>query len=108
IPLVNVSETSGDFLLVTVPETNQHEKHKAGNRKNGQRKQDSADRSCHGTNLNRNRSTAIVVMFCVDCAVGSGTYCLRAACLMSQRPNHPLTAGPNGPCWPFPVPAYLT
>jgi hypothetical protein len=35
---------------VAVPKTNQHEKHKAGKRKDGQRKQDSANRSCHCTN----------------------------------------------------------
>src|SRR5215831_21222439 len=33
-------------LFVRVPETNQHEKHKAGNRKEGQRKQNTANHWC--------------------------------------------------------------
>ena len=43
------------FLLVTVPETNQYEKHKAGNRKDGQRKQDTANHSCHCATLTNQR-----------------------------------------------------
>jgi hypothetical protein len=50
IPFVNPSETSCDFLLVTVPKTNQHKKDKAATRKAGEDKQDSANRSCHFTN----------------------------------------------------------
>jgi hypothetical protein len=48
IPLVNPAETQCyGFPFVTIPETNQHEKHKAGNRKGDQRKQDTANHSCH-------------------------------------------------------------
>ena len=82
----NPAETSCDFLLVTVQKTNQHEKQKSGNRKTGQRKQDSANRSCHCSNPDRNRSTATVVMYCVDCAVGGrNTYCPSAPGPTSQR-----------------------
>jgi len=55
---------------MSVPKTNQHKKQKAGTRKADERKQDSANRSCHFTDPNRNRPTATLVMFCVDCAVG--------------------------------------
>src|SRR6266545_924699 len=48
IPLVNPAETQCyGFPFVTIPETNQHEKHKAGNRKGDQRKQNTANHSCH-------------------------------------------------------------
>src|SRR6516225_8296226 len=47
MPLVNPAESQcSGFLFVRVPETNQHEKHKAGNRKEGQRKQNTANHWC--------------------------------------------------------------
>src|SRR5215831_15874908 len=47
MPLVSPAESQcSGFLFVRVPETNQHEKHKAGNRKEGQRKQNTANHWC--------------------------------------------------------------
>src|SRR6516164_7999459 len=47
MPLVNPAESQcSGVLFVRVPETNQHEKHKAGNRKEGQRKQNTTNHWC--------------------------------------------------------------
>src|SRR5215468_2606848 len=47
MPLVNPAESQcSGFLFVRVPETNQHEKHKAGNRKEDQRKQNTTNHWC--------------------------------------------------------------
>src|SRR5262245_43641273 len=47
IPLVSPAESQcSGFLFIRVPETDQHEKHKAGNRKDGQRKQNTANHWC--------------------------------------------------------------
>jgi len=52
------------LLLVTVPETNQHEKHKTGNGKGGHRKQNTANHSCHSatpTDPNRPTTTKVSI-----------------------------------------------